>query len=102
MTQLSTLLEAARCAAWQPHSNVMPERYEIRRLAFDDLRAAVRAMDIESLAPVCPDTMRFVVLAAQDLAGQTHCNVQGLRYYDRRASLARLRGALAIHDGVQP
>lgn len=42
--------------------------------------------------------LAYLIAAARDAAWQTHCNVTGLRYLERKDSIARLRGALVAYD----
>lgn len=60
-----------------------------------DSRRPVHSLSLDVLS--CPE-LAFLVAAARDVAWQTHCNVVGLRYHERKDALARLRGALASYD----
>lgn len=46
---------------------------------------------------VC-DELALLIAAARDAAWQSHCNVIGAAYQDRKESQARLRGALLGYD----
>lgn len=46
---------------------------------------------------VC-DELAMLVAAAREVAWQTHCNVVGIRYLERKEAVARLRGCLSAYD----
>jgi hypothetical protein len=46
---------------------------------------------------VC-DELAYLVAAARSASELSHCNHVGLRYYERKDVLARLRGALIAYD----
>lgn len=94
---LSAAIFAARELAWQPHANLSDKkRYAERTACHQRLVEALQRTTAVS-ANASPE-LRFLVEAIHRVALCSWSNRMGVPYYERRQSLAELRGCLLAYD----
>lgn len=94
---LSAAIYAARELAWQPTHNLSnAERYAARHAAHDRLVEALAGTKAVS-ANASPE-LRFLLEAIHRVALCSFANRKGVAYYERKQSVAELRGCLLAYD----
>jgi hypothetical protein len=96
---LAMTIAAARDLAWRPTSNLGGNRASAYEPRLEAHRRLVDALGrVTGLSANASPELRFLLAAIRRVAACSFSNRMGLPYYERKQSVAELRGCLVIYD----